>query len=44
MATKLGPNGRALNKDGKERKARTKLTPFQKAQKRKESRKAEMRC
>lgn len=40
---KVGPNGRALNKDGTERKARTKLTPFQKAQRRKEQRAAEMR-
>lgn len=40
---KVGPNGRALNKDGTERAARTKLSPFQKAQRRKEARKAEMR-
>lgn len=40
---KVGPNGRALNKDGNERKARTKLTPFQKAQRRKEQRAQEMR-
>ena len=43
MVKQVGPNGRALNKDGTERKARTKLTPFQKAQRRKEARKAEMR-
>jgi hypothetical protein len=43
MSSKRGPNGRALKKDGTERKARTVLTPFQKAAKRREQRRVEMR-
>jgi hypothetical protein len=42
-AKQVGPNGRALKKDGTERKARTVLTPFQKAARRREQRKTEMR-